>query len=74
MNLLYMVKLDELKTSFEEYFGPIKTDSSAQSKEMKLLKVGNSTQLLNQSLIQSEMMENKNAVLPNINVVRFVIL
>jgi hypothetical protein len=43
-------------------------------REMKLLKVGNSAQLLNQSLIQSEMMENKDAELPNINVVRFVIL
>lgn len=51
MNLLYMVNLDELRLSFEEYFGPISTQSNASNKEMKLLKVGNSTQLLNQSLI-----------------------
>jgi hypothetical protein len=73
MNLLYMVKVSELKKAFEEYFGPIKTEGSMKSKEMKLLKVGNSTQLLNQTLIQSEMMENKNAELPNVNLVRFVI-
>jgi hypothetical protein len=43
MNLLYMVKLDELKESFEEYFGPIKSTTKSSMKEMKLLKVGNST-------------------------------
>jgi hypothetical protein len=43
MNLLYMVKLDELRASFEEYFGPVKLDTKPKSSEMKLLKVGNST-------------------------------
>lgn len=51
MNLLYMVKLSELKASFEDYFGPIKSSTPHKVKEMKLLKVGNSTQLLNQTLI-----------------------
>ena len=40
---------------------------------MKLVKVGNTTQLLNQTLLQSEMLENKDAELPNVNVVRFIV-
>jgi hypothetical protein len=73
-----MVKLGELKTICEEYLGPINGSSDQIQektlKDLKMVRIGSSTKLLNQNLISKNMMESKDALPNAVNPVKFIIM